>query len=130
MRIMLLIQQKVSPELVYYRAEKEEKMRLIIGERLQNVQVKTKLLSAVKDGSQGLRKLEALNYEQLASMFKKAGMDYNKETIQCCFIFLLKKSDDLLLIKTKELIEFVHSSGAKAHEFTMTGASFPIETEL
>ena len=62
MRIMLLIQQKVSPELVYYRAEKEEKMRLIIGERLQNVQVKTKLLSAIKDGSQGLRKLEALNY--------------------------------------------------------------------
>ena len=33
-------------------------------------------------------------------------------------------------IKTKDLIEFVHASGAKALERTMTGANFPVETEL
>ena len=35
-----------------------------------------------------------------------------------------------MYIKTKELVEFIHASGAKAHDFTMTGANFPVETEL
>lgn len=63
-------------------------------------------------------------------MFKKADLFYSKETVQCCFIFLLRKSDNLMYIKTKELVEFIHASGAKAHDFTMTGANFPVETEL
>ena len=33
-------------------------------------------------------------------------------------------------VRKKDLVDFVHSSGAKAHDFTMTGANIPVETEL
>ena len=66
----------------------------------------------------------------MAEMFNKASLIFNKETLSCCFIFLLKKTDDYFCIRKKDLIEFIHQSGAKAHDFTMTGAAFPIETDL
>lgn len=63
-------------------------------------------------------------------MFKKANLNFNKETLLCCFIFLLKKTDSYLNVRRNDFIEFVQSSGAKAHDFTMTGGNFPVETEL
>jgi len=76
-------------------------------------------------------KLVDMSCEQMTGVFEKAGLVFTtRETVQCCFIFLLKKTTDFMAIKSKDLIEFVHASGAKAHDFTMTGASFPVETEL
>ena len=75
-------------------------------------------------------KFENLTVEQMSQIFAKAGLQFNKETLTCCFLFLLKKADDYLCIQKKDFVEFIHSSGAKAHDFTMTGAAFPIETDL
>ena len=76
------------------------------------------------------KKDSKLSYEQVKMIFDSAGFLFTKETIQCCFIFLMKKTKDLLQIEKSDLVQFIHSSAGKAHDFTMTGAKFPIETDL
>lgn len=63
-------------------------------------------------------------------MLSQAGLQFSKETIDCCFVYLLKKSDDLLMVRKSSLLEFVHSVAGKALDFSMTGSRFPLETEL
>jgi len=57
---------------------------------------------------------------------------FNKETLQCCFIYLLKssKNNDLYEINKGDWANFIRTSAGKAHDFTMTGSKFPLETEL
>ena len=66
----------------------------------------------------------------LNNVFKSAGFNYSKETITCCFIYLLKKRQDLLNIHVNDLKDFVRDSVGKAHDLTKTGSNFPLETEL
>ena len=129
MKIMLFVVQQVQREIVYFRQEKEEKMKLIIGEKLQEAQNKTKLLNVIQRYS---KKEDQMTYENLKSIFEQAKFNYSKETIQCCFIFLLKKRQDgeLLRIRKSDFITFIHQSVGKAADFTMTGSKFPLETEL
>ena len=47
-RIIMFLTSQIQPELIYYRPEKEEKMKLIIGEKLQDMQSKTRVLSTVQ----------------------------------------------------------------------------------
>lgn len=46
--IIMFLTSQIQPELIYYRPEKEEKMKLIIGEKLQDMQSKTRVLSTVQ----------------------------------------------------------------------------------
>ena len=58
---MLFVVQQVQGEIVYFRPDKEEKMKLIIGEKLQEAQMKTKLLNSVQRTVS--RKEEQLTFE-------------------------------------------------------------------
>ena len=129
MKIMIFVVQQVQREIVYFRQEKEEKMKLIIGEKLQEASNKVKLLNVIQRHS---KKNDQLKYEDLKKIFEQAQFNYNKETMQCCFIFLLKKRQDgeLLRIRKSDLINFIKESVGKAADFTMTGSKFPLETEL
>ena len=112
---------------MYFRQEKEDKMKLIIGEKLQNEEAKHRILV-------GLARQEQtgnlLSEQDLNNVFKSAGFNYSKETILCCFIYLLKKRQDLLNVHVNDLKDFVRMSVGKAHDLTKTGSNFPIETEL
>ena len=127
---MLFVVQQVQGEIVYFRPDKEEKMKLIIGEKLQEAQMKTKLLNSVQRTVS--RKEEQLTFEQLLAIFQQAQFNYDRATMQCCFIFLLKKRQDgdLLRIRKSDLINFIHQSSGKAADFTLTGSKFPLETDL
>jgi hypothetical protein len=61
-------------------------MRLIIGEKLQEAQMKTRLLSVLQNN-----KKDSLTQDDLRSVFDLAGLTFSKDTVACCFIFLLKK---------------------------------------
>ena len=102
-------------------------MKLIIGEKLQNEEAKHRILV-------GLARQEQtgnlLSEQDLNNVFKSAGFNYSKETILCCFIYLLKKRQDLLNAHVNDLKDFVRMSDGKAHDLTKTGSNFPIETEL
>ena len=102
-------------------------MKLIIGEKLQNEEAKHRILV-------GLARQEQtgnlLSEQDLNNVFKSAGFNYSKETILCCFIYLLKKRQDLLNVHVNDLKDFVRMSVGKAHDLTKTGSNFPIETEL
>ena len=71
-----------------------------------------------------------LSESDLKKIFETAGFQYSKETISCCFIFLLKKGKNLLHIHKNDLKEFVRESVGKAQDLSMTGSKFPLETEL
>lgn len=91
-------------DLIYFRPDKEEKMKLIVGERLQNAQVKTMLLQEIKS-----TRVEELKFEEMEGVLMRAGLMFtNKECVQCCFIFLLKKTTGLMHIKSKDFVDFVH----------------------
>ena len=47
-----------------------------------------------------------LSESDLKKIFETAGFQYSKETISCCFIFLLKKGKNLLHIHKNDLKEF------------------------
>lgn len=121
MKIMLFVVQQVQGEIVYFRQDKEEKMKLIIGEKLQEPQQRTKLLNVVQRQA---KKDEELTFEQLVAIFQQARFSYDKATMQCCFIFLLKKRQDgeLLRVRKSDLVDFIHQSSGKAADFTLTGS--------
>ena len=52
------------------------------------------------------------------------------ETLQCCFLYLLRKSDELHKIDKNKFIEFVGSCAIQALMFTRSGSKIPMETEL
>ena len=124
-QVIIEIQSKILPELIYFRQEKEDKMKLIIGEKLQDAQSKTRFLVSIHRYS-----TDSLSELDLKKIFESAGFNYSKETISCCFIFLLKKRQDFLNIHKNDLKEFVRESVGKAHDLTKTGSNFPLETEL
>lgn len=53
-----------------------------------------------------------------------------KETIDCAFVHLLKKSEQIVEIPKQTFVDFVKESMKCALDFTMTGKSFPFENEL
>ncbi len=71
-----------------------------------------------------------MTQDDLKSVFESAGFAFSRETIACCFIFLLKKSGDLLYMRKSDLVSFIHNSAGKALDFSMTGSRFPMECEL
>ena len=46
--VIIEIQSKIVPDLIYYRKEKEDKMKLIIGEKLQDTSSKHKFLVSIQ----------------------------------------------------------------------------------
>jgi len=63
-------------------------------------------------------------------LFEQSGLSFSRETLQCCFIYLLIQSNDLLQVRKSDLHHFVTTCGKKAYDFTMTGSKFPVETDL
>lgn len=66
-------------------------MKLIVGEKLQEPQVKSRLLSVLKQNQKN-----EMSLDDLKVVLSSANLLLTKETIECCFIFLLKKSNSLV----------------------------------
>ena len=67
MSIMIFVVQQVQRTIVYFREEKEEKMKLIIGEKLQEASNKVKLLNVIQRHS---KKNDQLTTEDLKQIFE------------------------------------------------------------
>ena len=85
-KIVMFIQTKIQQQLVFFRPDKEDKMKLIIGEKLQESKNSTKALVAIQR-----HRSDSMTFEQMKDVFVSAGLSFSKETYQCCFIFLLRK---------------------------------------
>jgi hypothetical protein len=49
-----------------------------------------------------------------------------EDTLECAFIYLLRKSNKVLKIPKEEVLNFIHESSKSACDLTMTGKKFPV----
>ena len=78
-------------------------MKLIVGERLMNLETKNRLLREIQ------RVDEQLTYDEMVGVLAKAGLTFvDKKCLQCCFIFLLKMTDCLLRVRSSDFKDFIH----------------------
>jgi len=112
--------------LQYYAAEKEEKVKLIVGEKIQNDISKSRLIAHLKSSD-----AKTLSFSEFDECFEQSGIKLAKETIECAFIHLVKKSKGLVVDVDKDVfLRFILDSSTQAYNMTMTGNAFPIEKEL
>lgn len=120
------LQRSLGMKIVFFRDGNDDNMKLVIGEKLQEAQTLSKVCHEIQQLQD-----DRLDFEQMVKVFRQAGLNkFSKETLQCCFIYLLKQSEDLMYVSKTDLHAFVTSSGKKAYDFTMTGSKFPVETDL
>ena len=121
----------------YYNDSKEEKMKLIIGQRFMDNDAKGKMLVYLK---QNMANNVMLTYELFLQVFKSASIQLDKNTLKCCFVYLLRncsKGKQFYEILKQDLIDFVNSNQGNASKqneesLRLTGKEFvfPREDEL
>ena len=121
----------------YYNDSKEEKMKLIIGQRFMDNDCKGKMNVYLK---QNMANNVMLTYELFLQVFKSAGIQLDKNTLKCCFVYLLRncsKGKQFYEILKQDLIDFVNTNQGNASKqneesLKLTGKDyvFPKEDEL
>ena len=53
-----------------------------------------------------------------------------KETFECAFITLLRKSENVLEVPKMTMVQFIQDCSRSAMDLTATGMAFPLEMEL
>ena len=124
LKVVQTLQFAVITSFSYFAEKQEEQMKLIIGEKLMDIETKRRLLQEIQSAD------SELTYEEMQSVLARAGLVFAEKIVQCCFIFLLKKTSCLWRVKRADFQQFVHQIGEKATDFSATGANFPVETDL
>ena len=121
-----LVRHKEHIEL-YYK-DREEKLLLIVGEKIQEDKARDSLIMTIKNSSE-LRDF-SMNFEQFKRAFSLSKINLAEETLECTFIHLLKLNNRILDIGKEQFISFINRSKEKAFTYTMSGMTFPNEAEL
>ena len=53
-----------------------------------------------------------------------------KETLECAFITLLRKSENVVEVPKMTIVKFIQECSRSAMELTSTGMAFPLEMDL
>ena len=121
-----LVRHKEHIEL-YYK-DREEKLILIVGEKIQEDKARDSLIMTVKNSAE--LKDPCLTFEQFKRAFQLSSISLAPETLECTFIHLLKLNNRILEIEKDHFISFINRSKEKAFTYTMSGMTFPNEAEL
>ena len=89
-----LARQKGHIEL--YSKDREDKLILIVGEKIQEDRAKDRLVETIKDNEE--LKGDLLTFEQFKRAFELSRIILKEDTLECTFIHLLKLSNGIFSI--------------------------------
>jgi len=121
---MLALQ--LSGGISYFSKEKETKMKQIMGKNIDSKSAKQIIASILKAPNMTFDEHKFISilqgFQEMNSLAK--------ETFECAFIALLRKSENVLEVTKKTMVEFIQESSRSAMDLTATGMAFPLEMEL